>query len=158
MASRVVVAVRVKATPERAFEAFTAEIGAWWRPNGLFAFTPREPGVLSFEDLGEAGRRLIETRAGGKVFEIGRVTVWEPGARLVVGWRQATFAPDMATEVEVTFEAVGDGETRVTVIHAGWDSVPQAHVARHGFPLAVFQMRHAEWWQALLKRLERHLA
>jgi hypothetical protein len=59
--------------------------------------------------------------------------------------------------VEVTFEAVGDGETRVTVIHAGWDSVPQAHVARHGFPLAVFQMRHAEWWQALLGRLGEHV-
>jgi len=112
MASRVVVALRVKASPLRAFEAFTAEIGQWWRPNALFAFTPRAPGVLSFD-----GReRLIETREGGKVFEVGRVSVWEPGARLVVGWRQATFTPDMATQVEVTFEAVGEGETRVTVI------------------------------------------
>ncbi len=149
MASRVVVALRVRATPERAFEAFTAEIGAWWTPNALFAFTPRAPGVLSFE-----GReRLIETREGGKVFEIGRVTVWEPGARLVVGWRQATFTPDMATQVEVTFEAVGEDETRVTVIHTGWDSVPQAHAARHGFPLTVFQARHGDWWRVLLERL-----
>lgn len=149
MTSRVVVALRVHATPARAFEAFTAEIGAWWAPNTLFAFTPRAPGVLSFE-----GReRLIETRAGGKVFEIGQVRVWEPGARLVVGWRQATFAPDMATEVEVTFEPVGEDETRVTVTHTGWDSVPQAHVARHGFPLTAFQARHAEWWRVLLERL-----
>lgn len=153
MASRVVVALRVKATPERAFEAFTAEIGAWWKPNDLFAFTPREPGVLSFEDC----ERLIETRPGGKVFEVGKVTVWEPGARLVVGWRQASFTPDMATEVEVTFEHVGEGETRVTVTHSGWDSVPQAHVARHGFPLAAFQARHAEWWQLLLGRLREHV-
>jgi hypothetical protein len=29
-------------------------------------------------------------------------------------------------------------ETRVTVEHRGWDSVPQEHVARHGFPDAVF--------------------
>lgn len=153
MTSRVVVALRVKAAPQRAFEAFTAEIGAWWAPNGLFAFTPRDPGVLSFE----RGERLIETRAGGKVFEIGRVKVWEPGVRLVVGWRQATFAPEMAMEVEVTFEPVGEGETRVTVVHTGWDSVPQAHVARHGFPLEVFQMRHAEWWRALLGRLGEHV-
>ncbi|MDO9473176.1 MAG: SRPBCC domain-containing protein [Caulobacter sp.] len=153
MASRVVVALRVNATPARAFEAFTAEIGAWWTPNALFAFTPRAPGVLSFE-----GRdRLIETREGGKVFEIGKVTVWEPGARLVVGWRQATFTPDMATQVEVTFEAVGEGETRVTVTHTGWDSVPQAHVARHGFPLTVFQARHGEWWRVLLERLAEHV-
>lgn len=152
MASRVVVALRVPASPERAFEAFTAEIGLWWRPNSLFAFTPRAPGVLSFE-----GReRLIETREGGKVFEIGRVKVWEPGARLVVGWRQATFTPDMATEVEVTFEAVGD-ETRVTVSHAGWDSVPTEHVAKHHFPETVFLARHGEWWRALLGGLREHV-
>ncbi len=149
MGSRVLVALRVKATPERAFEAFTAEIGQWWKPNGLFAFTPREPGLLSFE----GAERLIETRAGGKVFEIGKVTVWEPGARLVVGWRQARFGPEMATQVEVTFEPVGESETRVTVTHTGWDTVPQAHVARHGFPLQHFQARHGEWWRELLGRL-----
>ena len=148
MASRVVVSLRVRATPLRAFEAFTAEIGQWWTPNSLFAFTPRAPGVLSFE-----GReRLIETREGGKVFEIGPVSVWEPGERLVVGWRQATFTPDMATEVEVTFEAVGE-ETRVTVTHTGWDSVPQAHLAKHGFPETAFLARHGEWWRTLLGRL-----
>ena len=43
MSSRVVVALRIKASPERVFEAFTTEIAIWWRPNGLFAFTPRSP-------------------------------------------------------------------------------------------------------------------
>lgn len=153
MASRVVVALRVKASPARAFEAFTAEIGQWWQPNGLFAFTPREPGLLSFEGQ----ERLIETRAGGKVFEIGKVTAWEPGQRLAFGWRQATFTPDMATHVEITFEPVGEDETRITVSHAGWDSVPQAHVAKHGFPDAVFLQRHGEWWRVLLGRLGERL-
>lgn len=153
MASRVLVALRVRATPRRAFDAFTAEIGQWWRSSPLFAFTPREPGVLSFEGQD----RLIETRAGGKVFEIGRVRVWEPGARLVFGWRQASFAPGQDTEVEVLFEAVGT-ETRVTVIHTGWDTVPADHVARHGFPDALFLRRHGEWWQALLAALGDHVA
>ncbi len=147
MSSRVLVALRVRASPQRAFEAFTAEIGQWWRPNGMFQFTPRSPGVIAFEP-GPAGR-LIETLPSGKVFEVGRVRAWEPPSRLVFGWRQATFAADQATEVEVRFEAVGD-ETRITVQHFGWDSVPQAHVARHGFPSAVFLQRHAEWWKALL--------
>lgn len=152
MASRVLIALRVRATPLRAFEAFTAEIGQWWKPNSLFAFTPRAPGVLSFD--GEA--RLIETREGGKEFEIGKVSVWEPGARLVVGWRQATFTPDMATEVEVLFEAVGE-ETRITVTHTGWDSVSQAHLAKHGFPETAFLARHGEWWRALLGALGEYL-
>jgi len=43
-ASRVLVAIRVNATPARAFAAFTEEIGQWWRPNGLFQFTRRRDG------------------------------------------------------------------------------------------------------------------
>ena len=153
MTSRVLVALRVKATPQRAFEAFTREIGQWWRHNPLFTFTPRDPGVMAFEP-GEGGR-LIETLPNGKVFEIGRIRVWEPPYRLVFGWRQATFAPGQDTEVEVRFEAVGD-ETRVTVEHRGWDSVPQEHVARHHFPDAIFLQRHGEWWQALLAAMKEH--
>ena len=153
MSSRVVVALRIAAPPERVFEAFTTEIAAWWRPNPLFAFTPRSPGVMAFEALpegeGEVGRRLVERLASGKVFEVGRVRVWTPGERLVVGWRQAAFSSDMETEVEVRFEAVDEG-TRVTVEHRGWDSVPQPHVARHGFPGGLFLRRHGEWWRDLL--------
>ncbi len=147
MTSRVIVAIRVKATPERAFAVFTRDIGLWWRPNALFAFTPRDSGVLSFE-AGEGGR-LIETLASGKVFEIGRVTAWEPPLRLAFGWRQASFSDGQNTRVEVRFEPVDD-ETRVTVAHDGWDSVPAVHRARHGFPDAIFLRRHGEWWQALL--------
>ncbi|MEO8926698.1 MAG: SRPBCC family protein [Caulobacteraceae bacterium] len=147
MSSRVLVALRVKAPPDRAFAAFTGEIGAWWRPNPMFQFTPRDPGVLSFE-AGEGGR-LIETLPNGKVFEIGKVRVWAPPHRLVFGWRQATFDEGQNTQVDIRFEAVGE-ETRVTVEHTGWDSVPAAHVARHRFPDAIFLRRHAEWWQLLL--------
>ena len=148
MTSRVLVSLRVAATPERAFEAFTSEIGTWWKPNDLFRFTPGSPGRLAFE-LGVGGR-FTATLANGKVFEIGRITAWEPGRRLAFTWRQASFAPDQVTAVEVRFEPVG-AETRVTVEHRGWDSVPQEHVARHGFPDRVFLQRHGEWWQDLLR-------
>ena len=107
MTSKVYVALRVKATPDQAFAAFVEDIGQWWRPNILFQTTPR-PGVLSFEP-GEGGR-LIETRAGGKVFEIGLIVSWEPPRRLVFSWRQASFPPDLHTEVEVGFEVVDDRE------------------------------------------------
>jgi len=147
MTSRVMVSLRVAATSERAFEVFTRDIGVWWQSNELFRFTPRSPGSIALE-AGEGGR-FTETLTNGKVFEIGRVTVWEPGSRLVLTWRQATFAADQITTVEVLFEAVGE-ETRITVIHSGWDSVPQDHVARHSFPDALFLRRHAEWWQQLL--------
>lgn len=147
MPSRVLVALRVRATPERAFDVFTREIGLWWRPNGLFQFTRRDTGRLAFEP-GQAGR-LTQTLDDGSVFEIGRISLWQPPALLVFGWRQESFSAEQDTEVRVSFEAVGD-ETRVTVEHIGWDAIPREHASRHGFPLDVFQLRLAEWWQALL--------
>ena len=150
MPSRVLVALRVRASPERAFSAFTREIDRWWRPNGLFQFTEHGPGMISFEGGPEG--RLIETQPGGEVFEIGRIRRWNPPAELVFDWRQASFSPDQVTEVHVRFEPIG-AETRVTVEHFGWDTIPEEHVARHGFPIDVFLRRHAEWWQELLSSL-----
>lgn len=150
--SHVLVSLRVQSTPERAFEIFTRDIGLWWRPNSLFRFTAGPPGLLSFEP--GVGGRLIEKTPDGDNFEIGTVTAWDPGRLLAFTWRQASFAPDQTTNVEVRFEPVGE-ETRVTVEHRGWENVPQAHVARHGFPDAIFLRRHAEWWQAQLEALKR---
>jgi hypothetical protein len=148
--SRVLVAVSVAATPARAFAVFTEQIGQWWRHNGLFQFGDGRTGTLAFEP-GPAGR-LVETYADGTEFEIGRIRSWEPPDSLVVSWREASFAADQETELHVRFDAVGD-RTRVTVEHFGWDSIPQEHAARHGFPLAVFQRRFAEWWQSMLTEL-----
>lgn len=149
-ASRVLVALRVDATPERAFAAFTDEIGRWWRSNGLFQFSSGGSGSLVFEP-GPAGR-LVETYEDGSLFVVGEVRVWDPPRHLVLGWRHASFDADQATELQVHFEPVGS-QTRVTVEHWGWDAIPQRHAARHGFPLAAFQLRFAEWWQELLRGL-----
>lgn len=150
MSSKAFVALRVKASPERAFSVFVEEIGAWWRPSPLFQTTPRPPGRLAFE--GGEGGRLVETLASGKVFEIGRILAWEPPERLAFSWRQASFPPDLATEVEVRFEAVGE-ETRVSIEHRGFDRVPAESAARHGFPDRALLTRLAEFWQAQLASL-----
>ena len=52
-----------------------------------------------------------------------------------------------------TPDSVADGARQV-VEHFGWDGIPEHHAARHGFPLAPFQLRFAEWWQSLLRRFE----
>jgi uncharacterized protein YndB with AHSA1/START domain len=150
MTSRVLVSLRITAPPARVFEAFTDEIGEWWRPNRLFSFTTGRTGRLAFEP--GPGGRFTETFDDGEVFEIGRVRAWEPPERLVFSWREASFSDDQETEVHVRFEPVGD-QTRVSVEHLGWDTLPQEHAARHGFPLLPFQQRLAEWWQALLESL-----
>lgn len=159
------VALRVAATPERAFAVFTGEIGRWWQASPLFPLGDGVPGVLAFEagpgsepgdEPGEGGR-LTETRADGTVFEIGRITCWEPGRRLHFIWRQGCFAPDQWTEVVVRFEAVG-AETRVSVEHRGWDRFPIDHAARHRMPEPLFLRRNAEWWQRLLARFRERLS
>jgi uncharacterized protein YndB with AHSA1/START domain len=149
--SRVLVALRVDATPAAAFRAFTEEIGQWWRPNGLFQFSDDRTGRLAFDPSGPRGR-LVETYDDGTSFTIGHVQAWEPPRLLALSWRHASFSPDQETELHVRFEPVG-AQTRVTVEHFGWETIPAAHAARHGFELAVFQLRFAEWWRALLERL-----
>ena len=101
-------AVTVRAEPRRAFAAFTDEIDSWW-----------VRGAINFFDAARAVAMRIEPGVGGRVLEVyddvqgnalelGRITVWEPGARLTY----RSLVDD--TEVEVRFEAV-DGGTRVSV-------------------------------------------
>ena len=146
--SKVYLALRVPASPERAFEVFTAEIGAWWQPDDLFRITSRGDGQLRFEP--GAGGRLVATFEDGEVFEIGRVSVWDPGRRLVFSWRQQSFPAGRETEVEVRFEPAGD-ETRVSLEHRAWDRVPRRSAARHGFPDAVTLEHVARWWRRSLR-------
>jgi uncharacterized protein YndB with AHSA1/START domain len=146
----VLVALRIAAPPARVFAAFTAEIGQWWRPHGLFEPNARADGRLAVEP-GVDGR-VLETYPDGEPYEVGRIRVWDPPGRLVFSWRAASFPADRETEVHVRFEAVDEG-TRVVVEHLGWDGIPQEHAARHGFPLLPFHQRLAEWWRDLLEAL-----
>jgi uncharacterized protein YndB with AHSA1/START domain len=155
-ASRVLVALRVPVPAARAFAAFTEQIADWWQPNGLFQFTEGRTGTLAFEP-GPDGR-LVETYPDGSSFVVGLVRAWDPPRGLVLSWRQASFASDQETELHVRFDDVeapagAAAETRVTVEHVGWDTIPREHAARHGLPLATFQLRFAEWWQGLIRSL-----
>ncbi len=155
-ASRVLVALRVPVPAARAFSAFTDQIGDWWKPNGLFQLGDGRDGTLAFEPGPEG--RLVETYADGTSFVVGHILAWEPPRRLVLSWRQASFAPDQETELHVRFDDVDDPaagavQTRVVVEHFGWDRIPREHAARHGMPLATFQIRFAQWWETLLQTL-----
>ena len=153
MTSRVFVALRVPADPARTFEAFTREIAVWWQPDPLFRITPQGDGELAFEP--GLGGRLITRLTNGETYEIGRISAWEPGRRLVFGWRQSSFSAGQSTEVEVLFEPVGE-ETRVSIEHRAWDTIPQQHASRHGFPEHVTLQRVADWWRASLGALRAH--
>jgi uncharacterized protein YndB with AHSA1/START domain len=147
----------VAAAPARAFAVFTEETDLWWRRGMKYRFGHARRGTLSFEP--GPGGRLFEaySDAPGDVFEVGKVLVWEPGARLVFEWRLTNFAPGERTEVEILFEATDDG-TRVTLEHRGWSALPQDHPARHGQSVVEHVARVGRWWGDLFLDLRGHIA
>jgi uncharacterized protein YndB with AHSA1/START domain len=152
-AARVTALVAVE--PRVAFEVFTREIDQWWRRGPRFRFDGRKEGKLRFE--GEAGGRLVESFDDGSApFEVGRVLVWEPGARLVFEWRTQKFRPGEVTEVDVRFEPSASG-TRVTLEHRGWDALAAEHPVRHGLTGRAFSTMIGLWWGDLLTSLRAYV-
>ena len=124
--------VLVDATPAEAFAIFTDDIGLWWRRDTPY-WNDRERG-LSVRIEPYVGGRFIEvydldTQEG---FEVGRVTTWEPGRRFALTWTQVGWPEGSATDVEVTFEPVGDG-TRVRLEQTGFERVPGAEAFVGGY-------------------------
>jgi uncharacterized protein YndB with AHSA1/START domain len=147
------VAVTVAADPVTAFDIFTQEVDAWWRPGPKYRFGGRKSGRMRFEP--GIGGRLIEVydEGGGDLYEVGKVLVWEPGARLSFEWRAPNYRAGQVTVVEVRFAAARDG-TRVIVEHRGWESLPARHPARHGMEELPFLQSMSGWWQEQLGSLK----
>lgn len=145
--------VLVAVPPEVAFRVFTAEIDQWWRRGLKYRVAGARRGILHLEP-GVGGRLFesFELGAKTKVIETGRVTVWEPPARLVFEWRAVNFAAGERTEVEVVFEGRASG-TFVTVTHRGWAGIRGDHPARHGLEVGAFVRMMGMWWGELLAGL-----
>lgn len=101
--------VEVAIDPATAFTVFTDEMDLWW---------VRSP--ISFHDSARAVARRCEPGVGGRLLEVyddttgdalelGRITVWEPGARLAFD----SSVDDV--KIEVSFEPV-EGGTAVRVL------------------------------------------
>jgi uncharacterized protein YndB with AHSA1/START domain len=142
----------VEVDPATAFEVFTEEVDAWWKCGPAYRFRGAHDGVMRFEP--GVGGRLVQVpdEHRGEEWEVGRIKVWEPGARLVFDFRIPVFGAGESTEVEVTFEPVAGG-TRVTVEHRGWRGIPRGHPARHGLPDEAFLTQRGTWWIDQLRAL-----
>jgi uncharacterized protein YndB with AHSA1/START domain len=138
----------VQATPARAFEVFTSDIGSWWAP---------EHHILE----AELAEMVFEPRVGGHVIDRGvdgtecrwaRVLAFEPPHRVVISWDislawQLETDPARTSEIEVRFIEEHPGRTRVELEHR--------HLDRHGDGWE--QMRDAvgapDGWNGGLARL-----
>jgi uncharacterized protein YndB with AHSA1/START domain len=138
------VSVSVEVPPEVAFDIFTRDIDRWWRHGIKFRHAGRRSGLVCMEL--HAGGRLFESIDGEQqVVEVGKIKIWEPPQRLVFSWRNANYAPDEATEVEVTFTSTPRG-TMVSVTHRGLTALRPDHPAHHGLENGPFIRMIGLWW------------
>jgi len=112
----VVRTVEVKAPPARAFALFAGEMGRWWPRGKTIGAKPHAAIVVEPHE----GGRWYERDEEGTETPWGKVLVWDPPERLVLGWQiEKSFRYDaaMLTEVELAFAALPEGGTRVTLEH-----------------------------------------
>jgi uncharacterized protein YndB with AHSA1/START domain len=110
--------VTVSVPVERAFEVFTAEIGAWWPLRTHSVDSARSETVVMESWV---GGRLYERSPSGEEHVWGTIAAWEPPSRVVYSWHPGR-GEETAQEVEVTFSPEGEG-TRVDLRHYGWEKL-----------------------------------
>ena len=113
----VVKAIVVARCAEDAFSLYTDEIGKWW-PTGTHSLGQEKVVDVRIEPW--SGGRIFERWQDGTEKVWGAITVWEAPRRLVHSWHVST-DPDRASEVEVRFDALSAGKTRVTLEHRHWE-------------------------------------
>jgi hypothetical protein len=127
----------LRCAPARAFVLFTERASEWWPEELRHTDDPRSEIVMLAEG------RFYERATTGREVELGRVTVWEPPARLILDFYPGTDAAH-PTEVVVQFAAT-DGGTRVVVAHGPkTESADLWAAGAHAFERA---------WDRLLPRL-----
>jgi uncharacterized protein YndB with AHSA1/START domain len=105
----------VRAPVERAFAVFTEGFGTWWPATHHLGDSELADAVIE----PRVGGRWYERNADGSECDWGHVITWEPPHRVLLAWQLDAdwrYDPDLITEVDVRFEADGDG-TRVTFEH-----------------------------------------
>jgi Activator of Hsp90 ATPase homolog 1-like protein len=113
----------VRSDIQHTFDAFTRSIGAWWPARQFSAGRDRVRDVAMEQ---RPGGRVFETWDDGTEVDWGTLTAWDPPDRFVMTW---TGTP-AATEVELTFAALGPALTRVSVEHRGWEALTDEQLAQ----------------------------
>jgi uncharacterized protein YndB with AHSA1/START domain len=122
---------------EHAFDVWTTRLSTWWPKGHSSSGDPDaavrlEPGV---------GGRIFERTTDGTEVDWGRITEWDPPRRLAYSWHIGRPAAD-ATDVELTFVDLGDGTSRLDIVHSGWE--------RLGADAEAYRNANVGGWGALI--------
>lgn len=146
MIAEVSIEIAVALAPDEAFARFTRDLGRWWPQE----YTWSGPALVALEMAPGEGGLCTERGPHGFRCDWGRVTVWDPPARVAFTWQiSPTRAPQpdprQASTVDVRFTAEGD-LTRVELTHAGFE--------RHGDGAEDYReaMASPAGWTGILRR------
>jgi hypothetical protein len=108
--------IEVAVSQARAFEVFTSGMSRWWPKEKSIGSSPQARAVIE----GFAGGRWYEIGQDGSECRWGKVLAWDPPGRLVLAWQIGAdwrYDPDLETEIEILFLAIGPKQTRVELEH-----------------------------------------
>jgi len=138
----VVKTVTYPGTLDEAFERFTTGIARWW-PLATHSLGRAEQAVsVEFERL-EVGAHLVERWRTGETAIWGTIVAVDSPHRLSFTWHVGR-APDTAQRIEVSFDPAGEGATRITLVHSGWE--------RLGDKAAAQRENYDDGWNEVLRR------
>lgn len=127
----------VKAPAARAFAVFTDGMHRWWPATHSVGATPLKRAVLE----PWVGGRWYGLSEAGVEDVWGEVLAWEPPVRLLLTWAiNARFQCDatVRTELEIRFTDLGDGSTRVDLVHRHLDRLGEG-------ALQTVERMHVGW-------------
>lgn len=134
--------VTVRTSAPHAFKIFTERLDLWWPKS-------HHIGKVDLADAKmepKVGGRWYERGVDGSECDWGRVLAWDPPRALSLSWQITpswTFEPDPAqgSRLDVTFHDLGDGRTRVDLVHSelqrhgkGWEALREAVSSGGGWP------------------------
>ena len=137
----------VRASAQHTFTTFVTTIGAWWP---VQPFSAGQGRVRDITVEQRQGGRVYETWDDGTEVDWGALLTWQPPQRLVLTW---TGTP-VATEIELTFRALGPAVTRVVVEHRGWEALTEEQLSEDcALPGGYSSGAYSRGWAAILARL-----
>lgn len=117
--ARIDKSIRIRTTPERAFDMFTRDIGTWW-PKHQHSLDSENTETVVLEP--RLGGKLFQRQKDGTIHKWGEVTAFERPGSFTLSWHIGREVED-ATRVHVSFEDAGGGLTVVRLIHDGFENM-----------------------------------
>jgi len=125
--------IDVPCNQETAFTVFT-DIGSWWPLDKRSNSMRTDQTAKSVSLTPKPGGKIIELTEEGIEYHWGTVRIFDPHDLFVMDFHMGLPPMDPASQVEVSFIALDDNRTRVTLTQSNWEAFgDMAEMMRNGY-------------------------